>query len=173
MRVPGRIVSAPVLLLPPCATWSVATPESAAKFQSAASNQFLRDSPARNGRYPIHTALLLDSLRPAPGFNAGSDPGVPPSVDLRRFEFGAKVAKSTPPETLVRAGGGDEAQPEGSGSRGPHRTFDACALHLCERDRGGTHGRDGPIWRPGRGIGRRRPVPVYLIDHMEAKPAEN
>src|SRR6185312_9767678 len=110
MRIPGRIVSTPVLLLLACATWPAATPESAVKFEFAdvhpatkpatATNQFMRNNPVRNGRYQIHTASLLDLIRLAWGFDADNVLGGPPSIDLRRFEIGAKVANGTPPETL-------------------------------------------------------------------------
>jgi uncharacterized protein (TIGR03435 family) len=110
MRISKRIVPALALLLPACATCPAQTPEAAPKFEfadvhaaptvTAAANQFMRNSPVRNGRYQIHTASLLDLIQLAWGFDTDHIQGGPPSIGVRRFEIGAKVANGTPPETL-------------------------------------------------------------------------
>jgi uncharacterized protein (TIGR03435 family) len=110
MRIIRRIVSALSLLLLACATWPAQTPEVAPKFEFADvhpspkpainANQFMRDMPVRDGRYQVHTASLLDLIRLAWGYDADHVLGGPPSIDLRRFEIGAKVANGTPPDTL-------------------------------------------------------------------------
>ena len=60
----------------------------------------MRNSPVRNSRYQVHTASLLDLLRFAWGYDFDNILGGPPSIDVRRFEIGARVANDTPPETL-------------------------------------------------------------------------
>lgn len=110
MRISTRIVSLAALLLLGCATWPAQTPEAAPKFEFAdvhlapkpanSTTQFMRNGSVRNGRYQIHTASLLDLLRFAWGYESDTILGGPPSIDMRRFEIGAKVANGTPPETL-------------------------------------------------------------------------
>lgn len=102
MRISTRIVSASTLLLLGCATWSAGTPEAPPKFESAdvhpspkpatLTAQFMRNRPVWNGRYQIHTASLLDLIRFAGGYDGDNILGGPSSIDIRRFEIGAKVA---------------------------------------------------------------------------------
>jgi uncharacterized protein (TIGR03435 family) len=55
-------------------------------------NAFLRASPARNGRYEIKNATMLDLIRIAYGFNPDRILGGPNWLELDRFDVIAKVA---------------------------------------------------------------------------------
>jgi uncharacterized protein (TIGR03435 family) len=57
-----------------------------------AANAFMRTSPARNGRYEIKNATMLDLVRTAYGFNPDTILGGPNWLELDRFDLIAKVA---------------------------------------------------------------------------------
>jgi uncharacterized protein (TIGR03435 family) len=56
-----------------------------------APNTFMRISPARNGRYEIKNATMLDLVRTAYGFNPDTIVGGPNWLELDRFDVIAKV----------------------------------------------------------------------------------
>ena len=58
----------------------------------------MRNSQVRNGRYQIHTASLLDLIHFAWGYDADNVPGGAASIDVERFEIGARVATGTAPD---------------------------------------------------------------------------
>src|SRR5215472_15352013 len=60
-----------------------------------ATNQFMRANPARNGRYEIKNATLLDLVRAAYGFNPDTIIGGPNWLELDRFDVIAKVPAGT------------------------------------------------------------------------------
>src|SRR5215467_1903836 len=60
-----------------------------------APNTFMRTSPARNGRYEIKNATMLDLVRTAYGFNPDTIVGGPNWLELDRFDVIAKVAAGT------------------------------------------------------------------------------
>ena len=79
---------------------------SAPKFDAAdvhaspkAVNAFMRTSPARNGRYEIKNATMLDLVRTAYGFNPDRILGGPNWLELDRFDVIAKVASGADAES--------------------------------------------------------------------------
>jgi len=79
---------------------------SAPKFDAAdvhvspkAVNAFMRTSPARNGRYEIKNATMLDLVRTAYGFNSDTILGGPNWLELDRFDVIAKVASGADAES--------------------------------------------------------------------------
>src|SRR5215472_1621014 len=60
-----------------------------------ATNQFMRASPPRNGRYEIKNATMLDLVRTAYGFNPDTIVGGPNWLELDRFDVIAKVPAGT------------------------------------------------------------------------------
>src|SRR5436190_7861510 len=64
-----------------------------------AANAFMRTSPARNGRYEIKNATMLDLVRTAYGFNPDTILGGPNWLELDRFDVIAKVAAGVDAES--------------------------------------------------------------------------
>jgi uncharacterized protein (TIGR03435 family) len=61
-------------------------------------NQFVRTGPARNGRYEIRTASMLDLIRIAWSFDAARILGGPNWLELDRFDVIAKVPPDSAPD---------------------------------------------------------------------------
>jgi uncharacterized protein (TIGR03435 family) len=94
---------APIILL----AWAVfgQSSETAPQFEIAdvhlsakTPNQFVRTGPARNGRYEIRTASMLDLIRIAWGFDAARILGGPSWLELDRFDVIAKVPPDSAPD---------------------------------------------------------------------------
>jgi uncharacterized protein (TIGR03435 family) len=82
------------------------TGEPLSKFEAAdvhasakSPNAFVRSSPARNGRYDIKNATMVDLARIAYGFDPDKVLGGPNWLELDRFDVAAKVPASATPET--------------------------------------------------------------------------
>ena len=65
-----------------------------------ATNQFMRASPPREGRYEIKNATMLDLVRTAYGFNPDTIVGGPNWLELDRFDVIAKVPSGADADTL-------------------------------------------------------------------------
>src|SRR6516162_2710959 len=65
-----------------------------------APNTFMRISPARDGRYEIKNATMLDLVRTAYGFNPDTILGGPNWLELDRFDVIAKVASGADADAL-------------------------------------------------------------------------
>ena len=82
------------------------SPDAPPKFEAAdvhasqkAQNPFVRSGPARNGRYEIKTATMLDLIRIAYGFDSDKILGGPNWLEMNRFDVTGKVPPDSTPET--------------------------------------------------------------------------
>jgi uncharacterized protein (TIGR03435 family) len=62
-------------------------------------NPFARNTPARNGRYEIKTATMLDLIRIAYTFDADKILGGPNWLEMNRYDVTAKVPEDSTPDT--------------------------------------------------------------------------